>query len=137
MRLTEAPWADYPRGTEQRVDWSEDDGTWAEWIVRSEDTGWLAAHRYIASDSVSLADFAAYVEIGQLRPGFTNVYDFADFPNVSRWLDDMATVDGHDDVHVVLSEIGDISQEAPSMDTIRSANKRALSVLKSRLSNLP
>ena len=76
---------------------------------------------------------AAYVEIGQLRPEFTNVYDFEPFPNVRTWLERMASIEGHDDVHVVLADIGDISAEAPSMDTIRNANKRALSVLKSRL----
>ena len=79
---------------------------------------------------------AAYVEIGQLQPQFTNVYDLESFPNVRRWLADMTLIDGHDDVHVVLEEIGDISVEAPSMDTIRNANKRALKVLQERISTL-
>ena len=76
------------------------------------------------------------MEIGQLQPGFTNVYDFEPFPNVRRWLDDMKQIDGHDDVHVVLAELGDISQEPPSMDSIRNANKTALKVLQERLSSL-
>jgi glutathione S-transferase len=97
------------------------------------DSGWLATSRYIAGEDVTLADFAAYVEIGQLRPEFANIYDFAPFPNVTRWMDDMSRVDGHDDVHVVLSEIGDISSEAPTMDTIRNANKLALRTLKTRM----
>jgi aspartyl-tRNA(Asn)/glutamyl-tRNA(Gln) amidotransferase subunit A len=42
-------------------------------------------------------------------------------------------VDGHDDVHVVLSEIGDISSEAPTMETIQNANKLALRTLKARM----
>ena len=90
----------------------------------------------MTGDSVTLADFAAYVEIGQLRPEFTNVYDFSPFPNVRRWLDDMQAVDSHDDVHVALAELGDISQEEPSMDTIRNANKNALRTLKGRLAEL-
>lgn len=98
--------------------------------------GWLAESRFLTGEHVTLADLAAYVEIGQLQPQFTNVYDFTEFPNVRRWLADMTAVDGHDDVHVVLAELGDISAEAPSMDTIRNANKRALSVLKERLSAL-
>ena len=48
----------------------------------------------------------------------------------------MQQVDAHDDVHVVLTELGDISSEPPSMDTIRSANKQALSALKTKLAAL-
>jgi hypothetical protein len=76
------------------------------------------------------------VEIGQLRPEFTNVYDFEPFPNVRRWLDEMRQVDCHDDVHVVLAELGDISQAPPDMDTIRNANKNALRRLNERLAAL-
>ena len=97
---------------------------------------WLAERRFIAGDELSIADFAAYVEIGQLRPEFTNVYDFTPFPNVRRWLDEMAGVDGHDDVHVVLRELGDISVEPPPMDRIRNANKLALRTLKGVLAGL-
>jgi hypothetical protein len=52
---------------------------------------------------------------------------------VRRWLDDMTRVDGHDDAHVVLKELGDISAEAPSMDAIRNANLRAMAVVKERV----
>lgn len=96
------------------------------------DTGWLAQSRFLAGDAPTLADFAAYVEIGQLQPCFTNLYDFTPFPNVQRWLEDMKGVDCHDDVHTVLAELGDISNEPPSMDRIRSANKAALGVLRAR-----
>lgn len=97
------------------------------------DTGWLADRKYLTGEDVSLADLAAYVEIGQLQPGFTNVFDFSPYPNVQRWLGDMHQVDGHDDVHVALAELGDISVEPPTMDTIKNANKRALGTLKARL----
>ena len=55
------------------------------------------------------------------------------FPNIERWLDDMANMEGHDDVHVVLEELGDISVEAPSMEMIRNANKRAVQVLQQKV----
>ncbi len=100
------------------------------------ESGWLADRKYLTSDSYTIADFAAYVEIGQLQSGFTNVFDFAPFPRVQRWLNDMKQIDGHDDVHVVLTELGDISVEPPSMDTIKNANKSALSTLKARLAEL-
>ncbi len=86
--------------------------------------------------STIIADFAAYVEIGQLKPGFTNVYDFEAFPNVRRWMDDMAHADGHDTVHVVLAELGDISVEPPAMETIRNANKSALRAVNAKLEEL-
>lgn len=101
--------------------------------LRSLETGWLAKSKFLAGDSVTIADLAAYVEIGQLQPEFTNVYDFSEFPRVQTWLDDMHQIDGHDDVHVVLAELGDISQEAPSKDTIKNANKLALGRLKEKL----
>ena len=93
-------------------------------------TGWLAKNRFITGDNVTIADFAAYVEIGQLQPCFTNLFDFGPYANVSRWLADMQQVDGHNETHIVLSELGDISKEAPSMDTIKNANKSALLALK-------
>jgi glutathione S-transferase len=104
--------------------------------LRAMETGWLASNSYLAGDQLSLADFAAYVEIGQLQPEFTNVYDFASFPNVQRWLTQMKQVDGHDDVHTVLAELGDISVTPPDMETIKNANKSALRTLKSRLQTL-
>ena len=104
--------------------------------LKGLDTGWLADSRFLAGDELSIADFAAYAEIGQLRPEFTNVYDFGPFPNVRRWLDDMKGVKAHDTVHVVLAELGDISQEPPSMDAIKNANRSALGALKARLADL-
>jgi len=99
------------------------------------ENGWLADSRFLVGDNVTLADLAAYVELGQLQPQFTNVFDMSSFTNVSRWLKDMTEVDAHDDVHTVLAELGDISVEAPTMDTIKNANKMALSALKRRLAD--
>jgi glutathione S-transferase len=101
--------------------------------LRTLEASWLAQSRFLAGDHPTLADFAAYVEIGQLQPGFTNVYDFAPFPNVQRWLADMKQVAGHDDAHVVLAELGDISVDAPAMEAIKNANVRALGVVKQRV----
>ena len=98
--------------------------------------GWLSKGRFLIGDNVTLADLAAYVEIGQTQPQFTNVYDISPFPNVERWLGDMAKVEGHDDVHVVLAELGDISVEPPSMETIKNANKRALQVLQEKIEDI-
>lgn len=90
----------------------------------------LANGRYIAGDNLTIADLSAYAEIGQLQPQFTNLFDYGPYPNVQRWLTDMQQVSCHDAAHVVLAEIGDISKEAPSMDTIRSANINAIGTIK-------
>ena len=104
--------------------------------LRALQNGWLNDTRYLCGDAVTIADIAAYVEIGQLQPQFTNVYDFSDFPRIQEWLADMQQVSGHDDVHVALDVLGDISGAAPDMETIKSANKQAMSTLKQRLAEL-
>ena len=104
--------------------------------LRTLESSWLAQSRFLAGDQVTLADFAAYMEIGQLQPGFTGVFDFEPFPNVRRWLDDMKRVDAHDDAHVVMTALGDISAEAPSMDAIRDANGKAMAAVKRRVAAL-
>ncbi|MDP3160069.1 MAG: glutathione S-transferase family protein [Reyranella sp.] len=104
--------------------------------LQTLDSNWLANSRYLAGSQLTLADFAAYVEIGQLQPCFTNLYDFAPFPNVCRWLDEMKKVDGHDNVHTVLAHLGAIGGEPPSMEQIKSANKAALGALRDRLAQL-
>ena len=100
------------------------------------ETGWLQSSRFLTGDALTLADFAAYVEIGQLQPGFTNVFDFSPFPNVQRWLEEMKQVEAHDAVHAVLAKLGDVSVEAPTMEVIRDANKSALRALKAKLAEI-
>ena len=86
------------------------------------ESNWLKKNKFIIGDDVTLADLAAYVEIGQLRDCFTNLYDFKDHPNIQRWIQDMTKVEGHDDAHLVLKELGDISKNPPAMEDIAKAN---------------
>jgi glutathione S-transferase len=102
--------------------------------LQSLEQGWLDQSRFIAGDSRSICDLAAYVEIGQLRPRFTNLFDFEPFPNVRRWLDDMAATDSHDEAHTSLTVLGDISVKAPGINTIKEANKRGYSAVMKRQS---
>ncbi len=100
------------------------------------DTGWLNNSRYLAGDNLTIADISAYVEMGQLQSMFTNVYDFESYPNIKRWLIEMRKVDFHDDIHVALYELGDISKEAPPMETIKNANKKAYIAIQEKLANM-
>ena len=59
----------------------------------------LGMHRYLCGSTPSLADISAYCDVGQCREKMCNLLDFEPYPNLSRWLDDMAGLAGHDTVH--------------------------------------
>ncbi|MBV13405.1 MAG: hypothetical protein CMC52_04875 [Flavobacteriaceae bacterium] len=99
------------------------------------ETQWLNNNTFICGDNPTIADIAAYVEIGQLQKQFTNLFDFQPFPNVSRWLKDMTQVKGHDDVHLVLAELGDISQNPPVMEDLMGANIKGFKHIANKLAN--
>ena len=100
------------------------------------ETYFLADNRFLIGDSLTLADFSAYSELGQAQPQFTNVYDLSAFPNVLRWMKEMTQVPYHDEVHVALSEMGDISLEAPDLETIVNANKSAFKALSAAIAEI-
>tara|TARA_B100000963_G_scaffold69142_1_gene57569 strand:- start:4203 stop:4961 length:759 start_codon:yes stop_codon:yes gene_type:complete len=93
---------------------------------------WLAKTQFIAGQCLSIADFMAYSEIGQMKPEFTNVFDFETFPNVKRWMRDMASFDGHNDAHLSLNMLGDISSSKPSIEKIVNANKAGYETIMNR-----
>tara|TARA_B100001175_G_scaffold293830_1_gene280611 strand:+ start:955 stop:1707 length:753 start_codon:yes stop_codon:yes gene_type:complete len=107
-----------------------------EKAFKAIEDGWLSKSRYLTGDQLTIADIAAYVEIGQLQTMFTNLYDFEPFPNIKRWLNDMQKVDYHDDIHVALFELGDISKEAPAMEKIISANKKGVIAIQASLDDM-
>tara|TARA_Y100000768_G_scaffold371880_1_gene339002 strand:+ start:6241 stop:6990 length:750 start_codon:yes stop_codon:yes gene_type:complete len=107
-----------------------------EKAFKAIDEGWLADSRFLVGDNLTIADISAYVEIGQLQKGFTNIYNFDTLPNIKRWLEEMKTVDSHDDIHVALSELGDISEQAPSIEKIKSANKKAFLAIKEKIASM-
>jgi glutathione S-transferase len=86
------------------------------------ETQWLKKNNYICGDKATIADIAAYVEIGQLQSQFTNLFNFEPFPNINRWLERMTQIKGHDDVHLVLSELGNINITPPVMEDLMGAN---------------
>jgi glutathione S-transferase len=94
--------------------------------LKALDSQWLAKNNFIAGENVTVADFSAYVEIAQLNKQFTNLFDYSSYTNLSRWLDAMSKLPFHDDVHMVLTKMGDISQSVPAMDVILKANIETL-----------
>ncbi len=104
--------------------------------LKALETQWLKKNKFIAGDHVTIADFSAYVEIAQLNTQFTNLYDYSDFENLSRWLEDMSKLPYHDDVHMVLTKMGDISETVPEMEIIMKANLETFSHLNEIASRL-
>ena len=100
--------------------------------LNSLEKSWLDKSRFIAGDSLSIADLAAYVEIGQLRPQFTNLFDFEQLPNVRQWMNDIADIDSHDVAHTALTTLGDISVKAPDMEAVITANKQGYKAIMDR-----
>ena len=107
-----------------------------EKAFKAIEDGWLSKSRFLVGEALTIADMAAYVEIGQLQSVFTNIYDFEPFPNIRRWLEDMQEVDYHDVIHVALYELGDISKEAPTMETIKNANKKGVAAIQTHLTDM-
>ena len=104
--------------------------------LKALETQWLKKNKFIAGDHVTIADFSAYVEIAQLNTQFTNLFDYSEFENLSRWLKDMSELPYHDDVHMVLTKMGDISETVPEMEIIMKANLETFSHLNEIASNL-
>ena len=46
----------------------------------------LCNTKWLAGDRPSLADIAAYQELGQCQEKFVDLFDFSPFPNTGRWL---------------------------------------------------
>ena len=97
--------------------------------LKALETQWLKKNKFIAGEHVTIADFSAYVEIAQLNTQFTNLFDYSNFENLTRWLDDMSKLPYHDDVHMVLTKMGDISETVPEMEIIMKANLETFSHL--------
>lgn len=93
------------------------------------DQQYLASSDYLFGDQPTLADLAACAEIAQLSPQYTNLYDFSPYANLSAWLQKMAQVPGYDTVHIPLATLGDISEEAPSIEVLKAANMQGFKAL--------
>mmetsp|Transcript_5968 Transcript_5968/g.7511 ORF Transcript_5968/g.7511 Transcript_5968/m.7511 type:complete len:250 (+) Transcript_5968:50-799(+) len=89
--------------------------------------GWLSETNFLTGDSFTLADLVAYSDIGQMK--FLNLYDFSHAPKVQSWLDRMKELPFHNEIHLPLEMLGDISKEPPSMEQLKFANKTTLQVL--------
>eukprot|EP00294_Goniomonas_avonlea_P017917 CAMPEP_0114555016 /NCGR_PEP_ID=MMETSP0114-20121206/8522_1 /TAXON_ID=31324 /ORGANISM="Goniomonas sp, Strain m" /LENGTH=203 /DNA_ID=CAMNT_0001740109 /DNA_START=151 /DNA_END=762 /DNA_ORIENTATION=+ len=59
----------------------------------------LSRNTFVAGSQMTLADIVAYTELGQCTPQMCDIFDFTPYVHVTRWLDTMKQVPGHDEVH--------------------------------------
>jgi len=97
--------------------------------IKVLESAWLAKSPFLAGKEMTIADIAAYVEIGQLQHRFTNLFDFNPYPNVCKWLDRMAYVEHHDTVHASLLALGKIDKKSPTIEDIKNANKMGYALI--------
>ncbi|MEM7077734.1 MAG: glutathione S-transferase family protein [Pseudomonadota bacterium] len=89
----------------------------------------LSAYPYLAGPSATLADIAAYEELGQNQERYANCTDFSDHPNILEWLERMAELPYHEEAHAIWRLIGDANHIEGGMQTIARANKEAARIL--------
>ena len=71
------------------------------------------------TETVSLADLVCYAELGQLI--FANLFSFADYPRMQRWLSAMTEVPFFDTIHTFNVTLGDIASSPNSMERMAPA----------------
>ena len=87
--------------------------------------GMLTASTFLACEQPTLADIAAYEELGQNQAKYANCTDFDGYPAIERWLPAMGELPMHDTAHAIWSLIGDANRVEGGMRTIARANKEA------------
>ncbi len=72
----------------------------------------------------TVADLACYAEIGQFT--FANLFDFAAYPNLQRWLIAMREVPYHDVVNAYNIALGDIRTTPNTWDRFTAASEEGI-----------
>ena len=94
---------------------------------------WLDSKPFLTGDAPTLADIAAYGELCQFSPRFGNLVDYpSEFPKINEWMDRMAQLPFHDEVHTALSVLGDISTDSQGeiVKRLAPATKEGMAALK-------
>jgi glutathione S-transferase len=65
----------------------------------------LSRHKFVVGDIPTIADLAAYCEIGQCTEEYCGLFDFSNFPNIRRWIADCKNIEGYTESHKMLSKV--------------------------------
>mmetsp|Transcript_16784 Transcript_16784/g.19026 ORF Transcript_16784/g.19026 Transcript_16784/m.19026 type:complete len:228 (-) Transcript_16784:84-767(-) len=66
----------------------------------------LSRNKFIAGDTVTIADLAVYGELGQFQEHYCGGYDFAPYPHLVAWMKSMTALEKYKEVHGILKVIG-------------------------------
>lgn len=72
------------------------------------------------TEGPTIADIACYEELAQLK--WANLFEYAGFPKIQRFFEEMATLPYHDVVHAYNLALGDINTDPNTMERFVHAN---------------
>lgn len=81
-----------PYGPQQKQD--------AEVIFQNLENFFLSKTRYVAGDKLTIADYLCFEEVVQCEKEYFEVYDFSNYPNITRWLTEMKSLPKYAEIHV-------------------------------------
>ena len=109
----------------------------AENALKVLETSYLASSSgfLLGTPHPTAADFMAYEEVCQLWSEFCNLYQFEEaYPNIIAWLKRMKSLPFHDEVHVSVKLLGDLSTKDGHHSITKQlayANKEGLKAISS------
>ena len=89
--------------------------------------GYFRDTPYLCTEEPSIADIACHEEIAQLR--WAGLFDFAEFPELDRWLEAMARLPHYETAHRYNVTLGDIATEPNTLERFLAANAAAVEAL--------
>jgi glutathione S-transferase len=107
-------------------------------VLQSLEEGWLKDDGYIAGSELSIADMLAYEEFSQVT--MTGLLpQLHEYPKVTAWVDRMAQVPYHDEVHTSLTTLGSLAEpnDTPLGKRLGAATKSAMDVFKELQASFP
>jgi len=90
--------------------------------------GMLAADKFIAGSTVTIADICAYEELGQNQAKYANCIDYDNHENIRRWFLEMEQLPFHAEAHAIWELLGDLNEISGGMKTVARANKEAAKI---------
>lgn len=110
---------------------SEKNGAAIQEILTSIDSGWLQSNSYIGGmDTPSIADILAYGELSTVT--MTKLLDVEHFNNISSWMNRMSLLPFHQEAHMALATLGDLSDgtnKTPLAKRLGAATKAGMESL--------
>jgi glutathione S-transferase len=112
------------------VELDDDDNSRIQEVLENIDKGWLQTSPFIGtSEKPSIADILAYGELSTVT--MTNLLCIDEFGNLSSWMGRMKQLPYHEECHVALTSLGDLSidSDVPISKRLGPATKVGLKAL--------